>query len=148
MSRRISSADVAFALGYTPYDAANPSGYLAGPVSLPLGFIIGGKPAPSAVYHLIMATRAVIPDNLAGTVAFSGTSPAVAMPFTVNKLTGGLTSSKIGTITISPNSSIAFTLSQQAGVVLSPGDVLQLVAPPTQDASGADIGITILTTKG
>jgi hypothetical protein len=93
-----------------------------------------------------MATAITIPANLAGTVSYQGTQATANMVFTVNKISAG-TSTGIGTITLGTGSKTAITLSTQAQVNFAAGDVLQLIAPTTQDATGADIGITILAAK-
>lgn len=114
--------------------------------SLPLGFIIPGKPAAGQVYHLVMAMAVTIPANLAGTVVYDGALANGNAVWTTNKISAG-TASLIGTITITPAGHQTCTLSTQAAVSMAAGDVLQLVAPTTQDTQLADIGITILAEK-
>jgi hypothetical protein len=114
--------------------------------SLPLGFIIPGKPAASAPYNLAMGLACSINANFSGTVIYDGTQATSSAVFSVNKISGGSTTA-IGTLTITTASHVSFTPSTQAAVALAVGDVLQLVAPSSQDATLADLGITILATK-
>lgn len=114
--------------------------------NLPLPFVIAGKPAVSQVYNLVMATAITIPANLVGTVSYQNTQATASAAFTLNKISSGSTAA-IGTITLGTGSKTAITLSTQVQASLSAGDVLQLVAPSSQDATMADIGITILAAK-
>lgn len=114
--------------------------------SLPLGYILPGKPNASAFFNLVIAVPLVIPANFAGTVVYDATPPTANAIFTLNKISAGVTTT-LGTITITSASNTSAILSTQAQVSLSVGDVLQLFAPSSLDATLADIGITILTTK-
>lgn len=116
------------------------------PPSLPLGFIIPGKPTASQPYNLAMAIACSINANFSGTVVYDGTQATANAVFSVNKISGGSTTA-IGTLTITSGSHTSVTLSTQAAVNLAVGDVLQIIAPSSQDATMADLGITILATK-
>jgi hypothetical protein len=112
---------------------------------LPLGFVIPGKPAASQGYFLPMAMALNMAANLAGTVVYANTAGTGNSVFTFNKISSGV-SSLIGTVTIAAGSKTATALTGSA-VSIGIGDVIQLVAPSTQDATLADIGITLLTAK-
>lgn len=114
--------------------------------NLPLAFVIPGKPAAGQVYNLVMATAVTLPANLAGTVVYDGTLATGNSAFTVNKISGGATST-VATVTVTSASHTSATLSTQAAISFAAGDVLQLVAPATQDGTLADIGITLLAAK-
>jgi hypothetical protein len=114
--------------------------------TLPLGFIIPGKPTASQVYNLPMAASVVIPASLAGSVTYDGTLPTANAVFTLNRVNSGGTIAAMGTITVQPASHTSKTLAG-AGGTLAVGDVLQIVCPGTQDVTLADVGITILATK-
>jgi hypothetical protein len=112
---------------------------------VPLAFIIQGKPAAGQVYNLVMADAMTLPANFAGTVVFASTPATAAAPFTVKQISG-VTTTVIGGITVAAGAHRACTLSAQPASVFAAGDVLQLVAP-AQDATLADIGITLLATR-
>jgi hypothetical protein len=114
--------------------------------NLPLAFVVAGKPVAGQVYNLITAMAITIPASFAGTVAYQGTLTTASAVFTLNKISGGTTTA-IGTITLGTASKTTITLSTQSAANLAAGDVLQLVAPGTQDATLADVGITVLAAK-
>ena len=114
---------------------------------LPLGFVLPGKPAAGATLNLAMGMACAIPANLEGTVAYAGTPPAAGAAFVLNKLpAGGGAAVTLGSLSFAAGTAGAM-LSTQPAASLAVGDVLQLASPAAQDATLADIGITILAMR-
>jgi len=135
--------------------ASGTIGYAQLPPALrqvPISFPFAGRPATGTTINIPMPWAITIPASLAGTVVFYVMVPTATtgspVVFTVNKISGGgTTTTNIGTVSIgNSGGSHVYCALAGAGGSLAIGDVLQIVAP-TQDATLADLGITILGTR-
>lgn len=113
--------------------------------SVPISFPFAGKPLAGAMVCVPMTIALSIASALVGASVYSNTLTTAAAVFTVNKISGGTTTA-LGTVTINSAGHTSATLAGSGGS-LAVGDVLQVVAPSSQDATLADVGITIQTVR-
>lgn len=106
----------------------------------PLSFPFQGKPAANAKINVAMPWAATVAASLAKSVSFASTAAAASAAFTINKISGGVTTA-LGAATFAASGTTATFAG--AGGSLAVGDVIQVIAPSTQDTALADISITI-----
>lgn len=109
--------------------------------TIPLAFVFMGLPLADAMLSIPIIANTTVPAGLLGTTGYQHVLAAAAATFTLNKISGGVTTA-LGTITFNTTSNTAITLAGAGGTAI-PGDVLQVIAPATQDTTMADVGITI-----
>jgi len=110
---------------------------------VPIAFPFSGKPAASASVYVPMPWALTVPASLAGSVAYCVTNPTATATFTLNRIRSG-TPTALGTVQIGTGGAVTLA---GAGGSLVVGDVLQLTAPTSQDATLSDCGVTILTAR-
>jgi len=93
----------------------------------------------------VMPWAATIAANFASSQTYVDTVGTSAAAFAVWQIQGGTTKTQIGTITLTAGSTTAHTFAGSAAT-LAAGDVVQIIAPATQDATLADVSITLYVT--
>lgn len=111
------------------------------PLAPPLmvAFSFPGLPAVSQQSNLVTALEFVIPANFTGSAFYAGTAASAAVSFTISQVVSG-----VNTIIGSVTSAGVFS---GAGGTLAVGDVLRVTAPAAQDATLADVAISILAAR-
>jgi hypothetical protein len=123
------------------------AGCLYGGYSASVAFSFAGKPAASAMLLVSVPYPMYVASALAGSTAFANTASTGTPVFTLNKVTAAGTTTAIGTITGVAGAK-SFTFVSASGATLAAGDNLSIVAPATQDATTADMSISILGMRG
>ncbi len=107
-----------------------------------IGLFIPGPPAASAMVFQFVVPRAInFPVDLVGSLAKAGTAATSAAACTLRR-----NGSNIGTVDFAGAASAAtFTLA--GGAAFAAGDVLEMLAPSLQDATLADVSITLMASR-
>lgn len=106
------------------------------------GFFIAGPPGTAAIVLVHVAARAfTLEDNFAGSVGKVGANPTAVAAFDVQK-----NEASIGSISISTSGVFTFNTTG-AGVSMVAGDRIKIVAPNPQDATLADVAVTLKGTR-
>lgn len=107
---------------------------------------VTGKPAASQIVAIYTAfSTETFPANFGSpnqSYGSVGTNPTSTASYTVNK-----NGSSVGTVSISTSGVFTFTTSGGTSFSLAAGDRLTIVAPSSQDATLADVGITLVGTR-
>ncbi len=113
----------------------------AGQVTIP-GYLIG-KPANSAKYLRYTMTRALtFPANFAGSAATSSANATASATMDIQK--NGVS---VGTITFALGAAVAnFVSSGGLAIAFAIGDILGVVAQASQDATLADVALSLVAT--
>jgi hypothetical protein len=113
---------------------------------LPIAFPFSGQPSAGQIVIVPMAIACTVAANLVNSRGFAATTATSSAAFTLARIPlGSTTPTTIGTITFAAGASTStFT---GAGASFAAGDVMRLVAPATQDATLANLGITILAMR-
>jgi len=115
-------------------------------VDTPTAVPFAGKPGAGAKIVIPIVNAQTVPANFSGSGGWADTAPTGAsVAFTVSYRHSGSTTT-IGTFTFTSGSNTP-TLSTQAAVNLVAGDVLFVDAPAVQDATLANVAITLLLQK-
>lgn len=138
---------LAVATGAGTYVVFAKESELYNPAGLPLAFACIGQPTASYIIgRVVVPVACNFAANLASQMlGHAGTHPAAGADMMLQRRTGAGAYSTIATITISTGG--AFSASASA-VNIAAGDVVQLVAPSSADASLADITVTFLPALG
>ena len=104
------------------------------------GFSQGKPDASSSLFRLVAPRAFTLPQNLTGSIAKAGTAATGSTVFTLKK-----NGTQIGTMTFAASGTTA-TFSFASAASFTIGDIIDLVAPSTQDATLADISVTLVAT--
>lgn len=115
--------------------------FFAIPMNLSLS--ISGLPDASQKINMPVTQALKLPASLAGSQAYIGTHPTLAMTFALNKISG-VTTTSIGSVAIATTGIVTFTFA--AATSFAAGDILQVIAPSIQDVTGADVGMSFKAT--
>jgi hypothetical protein len=103
-----------------------------------ISFYPGAPSASAKVLSAVVAQAMQLPQNLTGSFATAGTAATASTTFNINK-----NGSNIGTINFGAGATTG-TFTFSAAVSFAAGDLLQIVAPGTPDATLADVNFTIV----
>jgi Collagen triple helix repeat (20 copies) len=116
----------------------NPTSSAGGGLPYDIALYAAGKPAASALALRFAFDRAIsFSINLAGSIASAGTAATASTNFALTK-----NGTSIGTLTFAAGSATG-TFSVGTAPNFASGDVLTVTAPSTQDATLADLSVTL-----
>jgi hypothetical protein len=144
----LTSSDIAVALGYMPVGGSSTISYSNLPASLktlPLVYTSAPLQPPAVqVWTIPVVIGFSLPANCTGSAAVCGVPSTASAAFTLGYKRGS-SSTTLGTITYAIGQKTAtFSTTAYTAVV---GDIVTLTTPAVQDASLAQVGITVLGTR-
>ena len=110
-----------------------------------ISFYPGAPTASAKVTQAITPQKVTLPINLTGSYAIAGTAATASTTFAINKISGGVTTA-IGSINFAASAATG-TFTFSAAVTTALGDIIQVVAPASPDATLADISFAIVGTR-
>lgn len=116
----------------------------SGVAGVALSCMFHGLPAVGASVFIPITMSLFVSMGLIGSVGYANIPATADAVFTVKRISLGAPYD-FGTLTAVAGSSTPFTFAGPGGLLL-PGEVLQIIAPATADATLADVGITLLAT--
>lgn len=120
------------------------SGNGSGPSSTPYDLfipVIGQPLASQVVYQAVFVRSVTFGVNFSGSVALCTTPPTANAVFSLTR-----NGNQVGTLTLAPSGAYTFSSLGFTAVVFSAGDILALVSPYPQDATLADLSVTLTAT--
>jgi hypothetical protein len=105
-----------------------------------------GPPSANAVLmQVITAHPTTFPSGLSGSYGYCGTAPTGAVSCPIKRTSGGTTTT-IGNVNFAAGATSA-TFTFSSAVTTNAGDLIQVVAPSTADASFANISLALVGTR-
>ncbi|CAJ2907292.1 Uncharacterised protein [Burkholderia pseudomallei] len=106
-----------------------------------------GSPGASAVLlQAIVPQKVTFPAGLAGSYGYGGTAPTGSVTCNINRITGGTSSATVGTMSVAAGATSA-TFSFGSAVTFNAGDMIQVVAPSTADATWANVSVALVGSR-
>lgn len=105
-----------------------------------------GPPSASAIImQAITAHATTFPSGLSGSFAYCGTAPTGSVSCSIKQISGGTTTT-IGSVNFAAGATVG-TFTFSSPVTTSAGDILQVIAPSTADASLANVSVALVGTR-
>jgi hypothetical protein len=104
-----------------------------------------GRPSAGQIFTYPIPAGIIFPANFStpNSYGYCAVNPAVSAVFTVYKYSSGVTTT-VGTVTISTSGVFTFASAGGTSVIFNAGDVMLVVAPGSQDANLANLGIVLV----
>ncbi len=113
------------------------------PYDLPI--FMPGTPSSSAIARIILPRGVQLPQNLTSSQCYAKEAATASTTITINKISGGVTTSEGTAVWAASANSCSFTFSST--VTFAVGDMVEFVFPATADATLGDIAISLAGTR-